>query len=154
MLPTCQDTGTAISFGKKGQFVLTDFDEEEALAEGIYEAYQKNYLRYSQLAPLEMFNEVNTKNNLPAQCDIMATKGDEYNLMFIAKGGGSANKMYFYQATPAVLNEADLSAVCCLEIERDWYERLPTLSSLRRDWGNQRREHHEVSEAVDHRLLR
>ena len=110
LLPTCQDTGTAISFGKKGQYVLTDFDEEEALAEGIYETYQEKYLRYSMLAPLEMFSETNTKNNLPAQCDIMAAKGDEYNLLFVAKGGGSANKMFFYQATPALLNEKDLSA--------------------------------------------
>jgi fumarate hydratase class I len=109
LLPTCQDTGTAIAYGKKGQYVLTDFDDEEAIAEGIYETYQEKYLRYSQLAPLEMFNESNTKSNLPVQCDIMATKGDEYNLMFIAKGGGSANKMFFYQATPAVLNERDLS---------------------------------------------
>ena len=109
LLPTCQDTGTAITYGKKGQYVLTDFDEEEALAEGIYQAYQANYLRYSQLAPLQMFNEANTRSNLPAQCDIMAVKGDEFNLMFIAKGGGSANKMFFYQSTPAILNDKDLS---------------------------------------------
>ena len=109
LLPTCQDTGTAIAYGKKGQYVLTDFDEEEAIAEGIYETYQEKYLRYSQLAPLEMFNEVNTKSNLPIQCEIMSTKGDEFNLMFIAKGGGSANKMFFYQSTPAVLTEQGLS---------------------------------------------
>ncbi len=109
LLPTCQDTGTAKAYGKKGQYVLTDFDEEEAISEGIYETYQEKNLRYSQLAPLEMFHEVNTRNNLPAQVDIMATKGDEYHLMFIAKGGGSANKMYLYQSTPAVLNEKDLT---------------------------------------------
>jgi fumarate hydratase, class I len=110
LLPTCQDTGTAIAFGKKGQYVLTDFDEEEAISEGIYETYQEKNLRYSQLAPLEVFREINTKNNLPVQMDLMACQGDEYNLLFIAKGGGSANKMFLYQSTPAVLNERDLTA--------------------------------------------
>jgi fumarate hydratase class I len=110
LLPTCQDTGTAIAFGKKGQFVLTDYDEEEAISEGVYETYQEKNLRYSQIAPLEMFKEANTRTNLPVQVDIMATKGDEYHLMFIAKGGGSANKMFLYQSTPAVLNERDLTA--------------------------------------------
>jgi fumarate hydratase class I len=109
LLPTCQDTGTAIAFCKKGQFVLTDYDEEEAISEGIYETYQEKYLRYSQIAPLAMFEETNTRNNLPAQIDIMATKGNEYNLLFVAKGGGSANKMFMYQSTPAVLNEKDLT---------------------------------------------
>lgn len=109
VLPLCQDTGTAIAFGKKGQYVLTDFDEEAAIAQGIYESYQEKNLRYSQLAPLQMFHEVNTKTNLPALIDLNVTTGDEYNLMFMAKGGGSANKMYLYQATPAVLNERDLA---------------------------------------------
>ncbi len=109
-LPSCQDTGTAIVMGKKGQFVLTDFDEAAVLSEGIYETYQEKNLRYSQLAPLEMFKEKNTASNLPAQIDILATEGDEYSLLFMAKGGGSANKMYLYQATPAVLNDKDLEA--------------------------------------------
>lgn len=109
-LPGCQDTGTAVVIGKRGQFVFTDFDEAEALSEGIFQTYQERYLRYSQIAPLEMFKEKNTANNLPAQIEISAESGDEYKLLFMAKGGGSANKMYLYQATPAVLNEKDLEA--------------------------------------------
>ena len=108
-LPSCQDTGTAIAFGKKGQFVLTDFDEDEALSQGIYETYAEKNLRYSQIAPLGIFKEQNTRNNLPAQVDIMSATGDEFKFLFVAKGGGSANKMYLYQATPAVLNERDLT---------------------------------------------
>jgi fumarate hydratase class I len=108
-LPGCQDTGTATVVGKKGQFVLTDFDDAAALSEGIYETYQEKNLRYSQIAPLEMFREQNTKNNLPAQIDIAAETGDEYKFLFVAKGGGSANKMFLYQATPAVLNPEDLT---------------------------------------------
>ena len=107
-LPSCQDTGTAIIVGKKGQYVLTDCDDAAALSEGIFDTYQQNNLRYSQLAPLEMFKEKNTASNLPAQIDIAADTGDAYRLLFMAKGGGSANKMYFYQSTPAVLNEKDL----------------------------------------------
>jgi fumarate hydratase class I len=107
-LPGCQDTGTATVVGKKGQFVLTDFDDVAALSEGIYETYQEKNLRYSQIAPLEMFKEANTKNNLPAQIDIYSETGDEYKFLFVAKGGGSANKMFLHQATPAVLNPNDL----------------------------------------------
>jgi len=107
-LPTCQDTGTAIVLGKKGQRVLTDFDDAAALSQGIWETYQQRCLRYSQIAPLEMFKEKNTANNLPAQIDLLAETGDEYKFLFIAKGGGSANKAYLYQSTPAVLNERDL----------------------------------------------
>jgi fumarate hydratase, class I len=107
-LPGCQDTGTAIVFGKKGQFVLTEGDDAMAFSEGIWRAYQERNLRYSQIAPLEMFKEKNTGDNLPAQIDIAAVQGDSYDLMFMAKGGGSANKMYLFQATPAVLNEKDL----------------------------------------------
>jgi fumarate hydratase class I len=109
-LPTCQDTGTAIVLGKKGQYVLTDGDDAAAISSGIYETYQEKNLRYSQIAPLEMFKEKNTANNLPAQIDLMAEPGDEYKFLFIAKGGGSANKAYLYQSTPAVLNEKDLEA--------------------------------------------
>ena len=107
-LPGCQDTGTAIVMGKKGQNVLTDTNDSIALSHGIFDTYQERNLRYSQLAPLEMFKEKNTGTNLPAQIDISAVEGYEYHLMFMAKGGGSANKMFFYQATPAVLNENDL----------------------------------------------
>ncbi len=108
-LPSCQDTGTAIVLGKKGQYVLTDFDDAAALSEGIWQTYQERNLRYSQLAPLEMFKERNTGTNLPAQIDLLADTGDEYHFLFIAKGGGSANKSYLFQETPAVLNEAALT---------------------------------------------
>jgi fumarate hydratase class I len=109
-LPTCQDTGTAVILGKKGQYVLTDADDAAYLSQGVFEVYQDKNLRYSQLAPLSMFKERNTGTNLPAQVDISAEPGEEYKLLFMAKGGGSANKMYLYQATPAVLNEKDLEA--------------------------------------------
>jgi fumarate hydratase class I len=113
-LPSCQDTGTATVVGKKGQLVLTEGDDVAALSEGIYQCYQERNLRYSQIAPLEMFKEKNTANNLPAQVDLYAeTAADhaqEYNFLFVAKGGGSANKMYLYQQTPAVLNEKDFEA--------------------------------------------
>jgi len=104
VLPSCQDTGTAIVFGKKGQGVWTGFDDEEALSRGIYNTYAEEYLRYSQMAPISMYEEVNTGSNLPAQIDIHAVPGDEYELLFMAKGGGSANKMFFYQETKAILN--------------------------------------------------
>lgn len=109
-LPGCQDTGTSVVIGKKGQYVLTDCDDAEAFSAGVYDTFQERCLRYSQLAPLEMFKEKNTGDNLPAQIDISAETGDEYKLQFMTKGGGSANKMYFYQSTPAVLNERDLEA--------------------------------------------
>ncbi len=107
VLPMCQDTGTAIVFGKKGQRVWVDGDEEEAFSYGVHRTYTETNLRYSQMAPLSMFDEVNTGNNLPVQFDILAAPGehhaDEFHLMFIAKGGGSANKTYLYQETRAVL---------------------------------------------------
>jgi fumarate hydratase, class I len=104
VFPSCQDTGTAIVFAKKGQYVWTEGDDDAVLSEGIYQAYKENNLRYSQVAPLDMFQEKNTGTNLPAQIDIYATDGDEYHFMFIAKGGGSANKTYLYQQTKALLN--------------------------------------------------
>ncbi len=107
-LPICQDTGTAVILGKKGQYVLTDGDDAEALSHGVWETYQEKNLRYSQIAPLSMFEEKNTRTNLPAQIDLLADTGDAYKFLFIAKGGGSANKTYLYQQTPAVLNEKDL----------------------------------------------
>ena len=103
VLPMCQDTGTAIVMGKKGQNVWTAGSDSEALSRGIFRTYTETNLRYSQLAPLEMFKEVNTKTNLPAQIEIYATQGDAYELLFIAKGGGSANKTFLYQGTPALL---------------------------------------------------
>lgn len=107
-LPSCQDTGTAIVLGKKGQYVLTSGSDEEALSRGIFETYTTTSLRYSQMAPLSMYEEQNTKNNLPAQIDIYATGGDEYHFLFITKGGGSANKSFLYQETRAILNPESL----------------------------------------------
>ncbi len=103
ILPSCQDTGTAIVIGKKGQCVWTTGSDEEALSRGIHRSFTETNLRYSQLAPLEMFKEVNTRTNLPAQIEIYSSAGDEYELMFIAKGGGSANKSFLFQQTPAVM---------------------------------------------------
>tara|TARA_B100000795_G_scaffold268388_2_gene255245 strand:+ start:442 stop:2046 length:1605 start_codon:yes stop_codon:yes gene_type:complete len=108
-LPSCQDTGTAIVMGKKGENVFTTSDDEEALSKGIYNTYQKRNLRYSQIVPLTMFDEKNTGTNLPAQIDLYAEKGNEYKFLFMAKGGGSANKTYLYQQTKALLNEASLT---------------------------------------------
>jgi fumarate hydratase, class I len=108
VLPSCQDTGTAIVMGKKGQYVFTGGGDEEAIARGVFETYQTANLRYSQLAPLDMYKEVNTGNNLPAQIEIYATDGDAYKFLFMAKGGGSANKSYLYQETKALLNPESL----------------------------------------------
>ncbi len=105
VLPMCQDTGTAIVMGKRGMSVLTDGHDEEHLSRGIYDAYTRLNLRYSQLAPLTMWEEKNTGNNLPAQIELYATPYDSYDFLFMAKGGGSANKSYLYQETKAVLNE-------------------------------------------------
>ncbi len=107
-LPMCQDTGTAIIMGKKGQRVFTSGDDEAALSEGVQKAYTALNLRYSQTAPLSMYEEVNTGNNLPAQIDLYATEGDAYKFMFMAKGGGSANKTFLYQQTKALLNPTSL----------------------------------------------
>ena len=108
ILPMCQDTGTALVMGKKGQYVLTTAKDEVAISQGIYDAYTKLNLRYSQMAPITTWDEKNTGNNLPAQIEIYADSDhqDEYNFMFIAKGGGSANKSFLYQETKAVLNPA------------------------------------------------
>ncbi len=107
-LPLCQDTGTAIIHGEKGQQVWTGFCDEEALARGVYDTYTQENLRYSQNAPLNMYDEVNTKCNLPAQIDLEATEGMEYKFLMVTKGGGSANKTYLYQETKALLNPATL----------------------------------------------
>ncbi|MGP0092070.1 MAG: fumarate hydratase [Xanthobacteraceae bacterium] len=110
VLPMCQDTGTAIIMGKKGRMVFTDGDDEAALAEGARDAYLKRNLRYSQLAPISMFEETNTKSNMPAQVEIYAEGEDAYKFLFIAKGGGSANKSFLFQATPAILTPERLLA--------------------------------------------
>ncbi|MBN1907657.1 MAG: fumarate hydratase [Deltaproteobacteria bacterium] len=103
IFPMCQDTGTALIIGKKGQRVWTGYSDEEALSLGVYNAYTKNNLRYSQNAPLTMYEEKNTGSNLPAQIDIYATQGDVYEFLFIAKGGGSSNKTFLFQETKAIL---------------------------------------------------
>ena len=108
VLPMCQDTGTAIIKGKKGQFVVVDGDDERAIAKGVYDTYLTSNLRYSQLAPLTTYDEVNTNTNLPAEIKIAAVPGDEYKFLFMAKGGGSANKSYLFQETKALLNEKTL----------------------------------------------
>ena len=108
VLPMCQDTGTAIIKAKKGQFVFTGGGDEAAIARGVYNTYLTSNLRYSQMAPLSMFEEVNTGNNLPAEIKINAVDGDSYKFLFIAKGGGSANKSYLFQETKALLNEKAL----------------------------------------------
>jgi fumarate hydratase class I len=110
VLPMCQDTGTAIVMGKKGQLVFTGGGDEAAIARGVFDTYQTSNLRYSQLAPLDMYREKNTGNNLPAQIEIFATDGDAYKFLFMAKGGGSANKSYLYQETKALLNPDSLAA--------------------------------------------
>ena len=112
ILPFCQDTGTATIIGKKGQRVWTEGNDAEHLSKGIYQTYLKENLRYSQTAPLTMYDEVNTKTNLPAQIDLYATEGDSYDFLFVSKGGGSANKTFLYQETKALLNPARLKEFC------------------------------------------
>jgi len=112
ILPFCQDTGTATVVGKKGQQVWTGGDDAEALSLGIYQTYLKENLRYSQTAPLTMYDEVNTRTNLPAQIDLYSTEGAAYHFLFVTKGGGSANKTYLYQETKALLNPERLRAFC------------------------------------------
>ena len=110
VLPFCQDTGTAIVMGKKGQQVWTGGDDESAISKGIYDTYTKDNLRYSQTAPITMYEEKNTRTNLPAQIDIYATGGSEYKFLCLAKGGGSANKTFLYQETRALLNPEKLES--------------------------------------------
>jgi fumarate hydratase, class I len=113
VLPMCQDTGTAIVMGKKGELVLTggpgnEVSDEEAISRGVYETYDTSNLRFSQMAPLTTWDERNTGTNLPAQIEIYATPGNAYKLLFMAKGGGSANKSYLFQETKALLNRSSL----------------------------------------------
>jgi len=108
VLPMCQDTGTAIVKGKKGQFIITGGGDEEAIARGVFNTFQTSNLRYSQMAPITMYEEKNTGNNLPAEIKIASVDGDSYKFLFMAKGGGSANKSYLFQETKALLNEKAL----------------------------------------------
>jgi fumarate hydratase class I len=112
VLPFCQDTGTAIILGKKGQRVWTGGQDESALSHGVYNTYTKENLRYSQTVPISMYEEKNTGCNLPAQIDLLATDGDSYDFLFVAKGGGSANKTFLFQETKALLNPANLEKFC------------------------------------------
>ncbi|HKH33875.1 MAG TPA: fumarate hydratase, partial [Beijerinckiaceae bacterium] len=110
VLPMCQDTGTAIVKAKKGQLVFTGGGDEAAIARGVYDTYLTSNLRYSQLAPITMYEERNTGNNLPAEIKISATDGDAYKFLFMAKGGGSANKSFLFQATPSILSKDRMMA--------------------------------------------
>lgn len=121
ILPFCQDTGTAIIMGKKGQHVWTGGGDAAALSRGVYDCYTRENLRYSQTAPLTLFEEQNTRTNLPAQIDLLATDGDDYKFLFVAKGGGSANKTFLYQETRALLNPASL--------EKFMLEKMQTLGT-------------------------
>jgi fumarate hydratase class I len=112
ILPFCQDTGTATIIGKKGERVFSNCNDAEFLSKGIHKTYTEENLRYSQTAPLDMYQEVNTKTNLPAQIDLYATEGDEYKFLFVSKGGGSANKTFLYQETKALLNPESLKKFC------------------------------------------
>jgi fumarate hydratase class I len=116
ILPMCQDTGTAIVMGKKGENVWVEGDDEAAITDGIKRTYETDNLRYSQLAPIDMYTEKNTGNNLPAQIDIYSEKGNSYKFLFIAKGGGSANKTFLYQKTKALLNPSSLMSFLDKEI--------------------------------------
>jgi fumarate hydratase class I len=118
ILPMCQDTGTALVMGKRGQNVWIEGDDEAAISEGVMRTYEHDNLRYSQMAPLDMYDEVNTENNLPAQIEIYADKGDAYKFLFIAKGGGSANKAFLYQETKALLNPKSLETFIDREIRK------------------------------------
>lgn len=112
ILPTCQDTGTAIVMGKKGQNVWTGFNDEKAITHGIYKTYTEENLRYSQTVPLSMYEEINSRTNLPAQIDLYASEGNSYEFLFVSKGGGSANKTFLYQETKALLNPKRLKEFC------------------------------------------
>ena len=141
VLPMCQDTGTAIVKAKKGQCVFTGGGDEAAIARGVYDTYLTSNLRYSQMAPITMYDERNTDNNLPAEIKIAATDGDEYKFLFIAKGGGSANKSYLYQETKALLNEATAAAVAVRQDADARHRRLPAVppgGRRRRDVGGVR----------------
>jgi len=110
VFPMCQDTGTAIIIGRKGQQVWTDYNDEKVISEGVYKVYVDNYLRYSQNIPLTLYEEENSGCNLPAQIDLFPVTGDEYNFLFIAKGGGSANKTFLYQESQPIINHENLLA--------------------------------------------
>jgi fumarate hydratase class I len=148
VLPMCQDTGTAIVKAKKGQFVMSGGNDEEAIAHGVFNTYQTSNLRYSQMAPISMYEEKNTGNNLPAEIKISAVDGDAYKFLFMAKGGGSANKSYLFQETKALLNEKTLLP---------WifgYRSMSSVSPCSCDWRNISRAGSGNSKACEHALPR
>ena len=147
VLPSCQDTGTAIVMGKKGQFVFTGGGDEAAIARGVFDTYATSNLRYSQLAPLDMYREVNTGTNLPAQIEIYATDGDAYKFLFMAKGGGSANKSYLFQETKALLNPESLLAFLEAKLRIARHRGLPALSPGDRHRRHLGRAHAEGGQA-------
>ena len=152
ILPFCQDTGTAIIHAEKGQQVWTGFEDEEALSLGVYNTFTQDNLRYSQNAPLNMYDEVNTKCNLPAQIDIEACQGAEYRFVCVAKGGGSANKTYFYPMTKATIqNEATLLPFLVEEMKHLGTAALP---HLLRHWRYQCRKEPAHRQAWVHQVLR
>ena len=154
ILPFCQDTGTATIFGKKGQQVWTGVKDEEHLAKGVYKTYTEENLRYSQTAPLNMFDEVDTGTNLPAQIDLMATEGMEYQFLFVTKGGGSANKTTLYQETKALLNPASLEKFLTEKMNDPRNRRLPAVPFGVRHRRNVGRSLFEDGEACNNRLSR
>ena len=158
VLPMCQDTGTAIISAKKGRLVFTDGSDEGALAQGARDAYLKRNLRYSQLAPISMFEEKNTKSNMPAQVEIYAQGAgdveDAYKFLFIAKGGGSANKSFLFQATPSILTHDRLHGLPQGEGTHARHRRVPALSSGDRHRRHLGRTDHEDGQARLHALLR
>ena len=144
-LPLCQDTGTAIIHGEKGQHVWTGFEDEEALSRGVYNTYTECNLRYSQNAPLNMYDEVNTKCNLPAQIDLEATEGMEYRFLCVTKGGGSANKTYLYQETKARIQNPGTLIPFLVEIPRNGsLSALPHRHRYRRYFGREEPPHREA----------
>ena len=129
ILPWCQDTGTAIVIGKKGENVFTGVNDAEHLSRGIFETYREKNLRYSQVVPFSMFNEKNSGTNLPAQIDIYSVQGNTYEFLFITKGGGSANKTFLYQQSKSLLNEESLTRFVKEKIKRAGNFGMPALSS-------------------------
>ncbi|EPY21250.1 fumarate hydratase, class I [Strigomonas culicis] len=154
IMPSCQDTGTAIVLGKRGELCWTGGEDEALLSKGIWECYTHHNLRYSQTAALDMFKECNTGNNLPAQLDLLAVPGNEYEFMFVAKGGGSANKSYLYQQTKALLNPKSPARLCAGEAEDPRHRGLPAVPHRPRHWRHERRDDDEDGEAGQLPLLR
>ena len=154
VLPGCQDTGTAIVMGHKGERVLTFGDDHVPLSQGIFDAYDQRNLRYSQMAPLDMYTEKNTGSNLPAQIEIYAEPGDEYELLFIAKGGGSANKSFLLPGDEGAAQPGVAPALRRGEAQDHRHRRVPALSPRAGRRRHLRRVHAQDAEAGDHQVPR